>query len=187
MKDLIKRDLEKTYNKCKECRRENKRLRDLYREYKGQTIQYTLQAIDCGDTDIVCENMAFLYKFEEIDDARFLVNRMLDGYNIYMLSRVIKSCRFIFQNIESIDYYFDICKSLLENDVKVHKFVKSIIRSIGEYIVYDAPSDNRDILANCYKNRMSNFTELCNELGYQGLADEISLNYMKQIKNIYVK
>lgn len=187
MKELIQKNLEKKYKYYKDHRREKRRYRDLYREYKGKTIQYTLQAVDNGDVDTVCENAAFLYRFSELDDMQFIINQILYSNQFYMLSRMVKECRFIFKELQIIDNYIRICSELLKKDKASEKFVKSIVRSIGEYVMYDSMPEQRTELTQYYSDVIGQFMQLCISLEYNELAKEIDINYKKQVNDVYAK
>jgi len=183
MHDTIKKQLEKDYIKAKDHRRTSVRYRDLYREYKRKTMQNTIKAIEERDIETVCENMSFLFRQNESDDAKFLVNCIVDGQLFYMLSCVVKECRFIFEEESYITYFFGICESITNGSTV--KFVKSIVRSMGESIICD--TDNNDVIRDFYATELNRCLDKLKNDGFNYISDEIELNYKKQLDGYYVK
>ena len=185
MHDYIKIQLENEYMDAKIHRRDNRRKRDLYRDYKRKTIQNTLTAVETNEIETVCENMSFLYKYNETDDTEYLVRYMIENNRIFMLSSVVKDARFIFSEEDKVKYYFELCKELLDITKNNSKFVKSMIRSIGEYIVYEM--DNNDESLKKYETTLNSFCEYLKKLNLSDIAEEINNNYQKQIDGYYAK
>lgn len=133
--DLMRIELEKVYAKEKNRRLVDAKARKSYREHKRKLIQYTLQAIDSNEIDLVCTNISLLYRFNEDDDTAYLVRRTVQQDRIYMLSRIAKVCQFIFACEAHVQEYDQICRELLENGGKEYwGYIRSIYKSMGEYV-----------------------------------------------------
>lgn len=183
MHDLIKKQLERDYKKVKSQRQINRKSRDLFREYKRKTIQNTIIAIEGNDIEIVCENLCFLYRFDEKDDADYLVKYMLDSNRLYMLIRAVKTSRLIFDRKEYILYYMDICRRLIDSSPDNSRFARSIVRSMGERIICDTEDNEEE--REQFRKEMKSFVDYCNNNGNTELASDIISNYEKQVARIY--
>ncbi len=181
MHDTIKNQLERDFSDVKSKRRTSKKCRDLYRDYKRITIQNTIKAIEERDVETVCENMAFLYSQQEAADVDFLIKSVIESQQFFMLSSIIKVCQFIFAEKEHIIYYIDICRQILSDDSV--RFVKSIVRSMGEYIVCD--SDANPQIKSLFDEELKKCVDDCNSMGFMEIADEIKANYQKQLNGYY--
>jgi len=178
--ELIRKELEKAFDRDKANRLTDKKARYNYREHKRKLIQYTIQAIDTNEIDTVCENMKFLYHFDEDEDITYLILKMLDDKKVYMLSRVAKVCQFIFGETEYLEQYDKICIGLLnENSKEIHGYIKSIYKSMGEFITENGASNLED-----FKKIEKQFCEECKKLGHENLAREIEENFEGQLNRM---
>ncbi len=181
MHDIIKMQLESDFSYVKNKRRTSKKCRDLYRDHKRKTIQNTIKAIEERDVETVCENMAFLYRQQEAEDVDFLIKSVIESRQYFMLSSIIKECRFIFAVKEHILYYFELCSQILSDDSV--RFVKSIVRSMGEYILCDSEPDSQ--IKKLFDEELSKCVGNLKSKGFSDTADEILENYKKQTNGYY--
>lgn len=131
--DMMKLELQRHFAAEKKARLTNSVMRERYREHKRKLIQYTIQALDDNDIDTVCENMKFLYQFEENEDAFYLLQKMVRDNKSYTLSRVAKVCREIFAEDAQTEVYLEICRDLKRSGSPDDAgYIKSICKSIRE-------------------------------------------------------
>ena len=160
--DLIKEELAERYRREKEARLTDKAVRNDYREHKRKLIQYTLQAMDGNDIDTVCENMELLYRNGETADAAYLVDKMEKGGKIYMVSRVAKTCSFIFAEPENMEFFSRLCRKMIsgESSEDAITYIVSVFKSMYEY-----HSECPDALPEEYEKVLGGFVSACREDG----------------------
>ena len=179
MHDVIRDQLESEFAEAKRLREENNDFyRQKYRDYKRGTIQNTMNAIADNNIDAVNESLLFLTRSEETEDVEFLIECILERKNWFMLSRVAKECRPLFENGHFIDKFFELCNGLLDDPGNVY-FVKSIAKSIGESVL--AGKGNGE-MRELFGKRFTELTGRCREKGYSGHAAEMERNREKQIE-----
>lgn len=135
-REKIKNQMANQYAKERAHRKTSQKSLDLYREHKRKIIQYTIQAIDENNIDVVCENLELLFRNEENDDSIYIIKKMLNEKKIYTLSRVAKTNFFIFIQNRYINLFCDICEKILnqsgsEYDENI-RYVISIFKSMCE-------------------------------------------------------
>lgn len=174
--NIIRVKLTKQFLQEKELRARSKKHLNSYRNHKRTLIQYTIQAIESNDIDIVCENMALLYRGDEDADTNYLVNTMVENNKLYMLSRVAKTCMFIFESRMQMDLFISLCKEFMALDCnKYSGYIESIVKSICE--CYEIKPD---LQRGTLKAVIRGFADTCAEQGAESLAENIKQIYRKK-------
>jgi len=179
-RDKIKIQMANQYAKEREHRKSNQKTLDLYREHKRKVIQYTIQAIDKNDIDVVCENLELLLRNEENDDSVYIIKKMLNEKKVYTISRVAKTNFFIFNKIQYINLFCEICEEILSetnsnNDENI-RYVISIYKSMCECYLGENDETKKTL-----KDAIDNFCQKISESGKIELAEKI-----KDVCNVHL-
>lgn len=176
-RDMMRNELEKVFEKEKNRRLVDTNARKSYREHKRKLIQYTLQAIELNEIDLVCTNISMLYRFNEDDDTSYLVRKTVQQDRIFLLSRIAKECQFIFACEAHVQEFDQICRELLEKDGKEScGYIQSIYKSIGEYV-----TENKMEQIDALRQVIEAFCEYSVSKGNTKLADSILETFEKQL------
>ena len=106
--------------------------------------------------------MELLYRNDEAADAAYLVNRMQRDGRIYMISRVAKSCGFIFVQGKYMEFYSRLCMKIIsgESSEDAITYIVSIFKSMYEY-----HTENPDGNPEKYEKVLDAFVDSCLESG----------------------
>lgn len=179
-RDKIKTEMEKQYSKEREQRKSSQKMLDRYRLHKRLVIQYTMQAIDTNDIDVICENLSLLYMNEEKEDASYIIRKMANEGKAYTISRVAKTCNFIFFDKYYLDSYYSICKDLViaenKTDEETKRYVISIFKSMCECYLGKPDEEKTEV-----RNTITQFVNECENKNLKEFATVIEKACEKQL------